>query len=546
MKQRKTRKILHGGVIIGFAIAMLLSYAPALTAEQTPQRGGTLKYYYHSRAGKITPLASLSCSVLTWTSPVFSSLVRPDPKKDEVTIENMVPDVAKSWDISSDGKVYTFHLRKGVKFHNGNAFTAEDVKFSLDEYADPKKSVFAGVMKVVDRVEVVDDYTVKVYLKYPYRPFLTLIMPPYCIIKDSDYHAKVNATKDEFLMGTGPFKFKSRVPGKVWTYVRNEDYYLEGLPYVDEVKIYVLSHPAATDAYLGGRLNVMGTAFSNGLFDDAQVEKIKKFKPEGKMRMVPTGIIRGLYFNTSGAKGHEGPWQDSRVRRAIAKVIDYPAAIKAALGSLTFGKPSGVVPGFVPSGFSWDKVQEIYGIDKPMEQRIADAKKLLAEAGYPNGFSIELALRKVKYYVRFAEYLADQLRKINIDVKVNVMAYATYYAKRDAHDYDMTFEGIAVTFFGGASPEEFLCTFLSEGPMNYSVWSNPEYDKLHEQLLHESNPEKRKEISEKLQRIFYEDTPGIIMINAIKGLAWSPEVHVPAFQPAYINAHVIDHVWIEQ
>ncbi|MFH1514881.1 MAG: ABC transporter substrate-binding protein [bacterium] len=175
------RKILFITIVI-FVLFCSMQMAAYAQESVGPKRGGTLRIAALAAPPRYDAHSGTSMTIQTHTAAVFSGLVRTDPMKDEVSIENMIPDLAERWEISPDGKIYTFYLRKGVKFHDGHPFTAKDIKYSLDKYRDKARSAFAGNVSAIDNIEIVNDYLLKIYLKYAYPDIILFLSPPYCSI----------------------------------------------------------------------------------------------------------------------------------------------------------------------------------------------------------------------------------------------------------------------------------------------------------------------------------------------------------------------------
>ncbi len=542
MQNKKWKGI---GVLAGTMalILILLTAGTSYAGPPAPRRGGILKIG-GSEPPLLNPMVESAIRVSRPSAPVFNSLVMIDPGQEEVSIERVVPSLAERWEISPDKKVYTFHLRRGVKFHDGKPFTAKDVKYSLDFLADPQRSAMASLVTMMDRVEVVDDHTVKVHLKYPHTPFLLYFCFPYCVMLPA-HLAHVSPKRPDFLIGTGPFKFKERIPGKVWIYERNPDYFIKGLPYLDGVEIYrFASTSTSVDAFIGGRIDFCHDPRYT-LDDKALVERVKKHVPEAIVKLKPFNVLRGAVFNVAGLKGHKGPWQDVRVRRAMAMVTDYPGTIVASHGSPELGVSSGVVPPYVPTGLSWKEAEKILGIDKNMEMRVREAKKLMKEAGYPDGFKAEfLSLESARFW-KAAEYMMETWRKhLNIRMDLKILDPAVYFPRRDNGDFDLV-----MAFFGGicgGTPEETLNHFLSRSVSNHGRWSNREYDLLYDSLIRETDPQKRAEISAKMQNIFLKEVPFIIYASPVIGTAYRPNLHGHVLQTGNSGLACIDRIWLEK
>ena len=539
--RKKVWKALN--VLTGVMLLIPIFAGYASSASPTPQRGGILKAAGGGEPPMLNTMVDYSVRVVTKGAWVFNGLVMIDPTQEEISVEKVVSSLAEKWEISSDQKVYTFHLRRGVKFHDGQPFTAKDAKYSLDFLADPKRSAMAPLVEMMERVEVVDNHTVKVHLKYPHVPFLLYLCYPYCIMLPA-HLSGVSPKSPDFLVGTGPFKFKKRIPGKVWIYERNPDYFIKGLPYLDGVESYIMTTPTAVDAFIGGRLD-MAVDLRYDLGDKALIDKIRKNVPEAIIKLKPINVLRGVIFNVAGLKGRKGPWQDVRVRRAMAMVTDFPGTIMAGQGSIELGVSSGIVAPYVPTGLPWKEAEKILGIDKPMDVRVKEAKRLMKEAGYPDGFKGEVISRETGHYWKSAEYMTEGWRKsLNIQLNFRILEPAIIFPRRDAGDFDLCLDPALGTF--GGSPEETLNRFLSTTISNHGQWSNAEYDRLYSQLIRETDSGRRAEVSAKMQRIFLEEVPFLIYASPVVGTAHRPTLHGHVIQTGHTGWACMDRMWLEK
>jgi peptide/nickel transport system substrate-binding protein len=520
--------------------------APSASPTATgPVRGGILRTALNSDPTSVNPFSSTSATVLVYTSPVFSSLVRTNPQKAEVNQGNILPDLAEKWDISPDGKTYTFYLRHGVKFHDGKPCTATDVKYSLDMYRDPKISVSANSVAAMDSVDILDDYTVKVNLKYPYSDFLVMLLSPYFSVLPA--HLKgVDAKSMDFLVGTGPFKFKSRSVGKVYTYEKNPDYYLKGQPYLDGFEVYILDTPAMGDQLIGGRLDV-GGSLRQFMENWATVQNVMKNAPDATLVNAPSGMIRALQFNMA----RKGAWQDVRVRQAMAIAIDYPALTVASSGSLQAGHvaPAGILPVSMKDAIPQKDLMAALGIDKSMDERLAKAKQLMKDAGYADGFSAEIIVNDTVTTRDAVIFLADYWKRtLNINIKASVMPVVQLYPRAAQGDYDI----YQVAFTGsGNSPIEYLGNFITGAPVNTGKWSNNDYDQLYQQIVRETDPAKRSDELTKIQKIFLNELPMVVLHNAAYATGVRPDLKIgwppvkgPVPQPSQTTLTEVDSIWI--
>ena len=313
------------------------------------------------------------------------------------------PGLAESWDISEDGKVYTFKLHTGVKFHDGTPFSADDVKFSIEramaeDSVNPQKQLYSAV----DTVEVVDPATVKVTLKHPQGAFLwnmgwgeAAIVSP----------ASADNNK-EHPVGTGPFKFESWAKGSSIKLVKNPDYWGEPVALERAEFRIVPDAAAAIPALLSGDVN----AFSNMPAGDAlaQIEADPRFK-------VVIGTTEGETVLSTNNK--KEPFDKLQVRQAIAHALNRDEII-AGTPPAGLGVPIG--SHFAPHHPSYVDLTGTYPYDPDR------ARELLAEAGLPNGFSATLKLPPAPYAREGGEIIASQLRQVGINLEIIPLEWADW------------------------------------------------------------------------------------------------------------------------
>ena len=537
--------------IIVLVASMVVLTTPAFTQPQKltgPIRGGVLRVANVIEPPYYDPHRLTGGRLVNHSGAVFSALVRPDPMKEEVSSKTMTPDLAESWDISPDGKTYTFNLRRGVTFHDGRPLTSKDVKYSLDKFRDPKRSALSTGVKPIESVEIVDDYKVRVRLLHPYPELLVYLTSPFAAI-EPEHLKDVNPKSTDFLVGTGPFKFKEHIPGKVFIYERNPNYFVPGLPYVDRYEVYILEQAAVTDAFIGGNLDVCGSMRSYLDFGP-HILKVQKYAPEAVTALKPFPYTRGIHFSFA----RKGPWNDLRVRKAMAMVVDYHEVVVPAFGGREV-KPvegAGLLPFYMPGAFNKEEVAKAYGVDKPLEQRIVDAKRLVKEAGYPDGFQVDgITITGGPFWSETMSYLADiWKRHLNINMKVRILESAVFYPLVDKGDFEVLFHGLQTQT--DAEAYGFLSSMTSGQIQNYVKWSNKEYDALVGQLMSEGNEAKRLELVRKAQSIFYAEMPYVSFGGVTQGTGWRPDLRMgwPAIegiviQPSYTNASIIDRIWFE-
>ena len=357
---------------------------------------------------------------------IFDRLV--DVEVDADGNSKIVPSLAESWDISDDGLEYTFHLRQGVKFHNGNDFTAEDVAYTFHrmltveggvntEFIDQIKGadeLLAGETDTLEGVEVVDDYTIKVTLKEPFAGFLASISSPGVSIYDSE---ATEAAGDQFGMdpavtvGTGPFEFSSWSFNNQLVLTRNEDYWkgASGLPGV-VIKI-IPDTETQSMMFESGELDILDLDYAAD-----SVDRFTETYPDQIVQGPRVGIV---YFTMNFNKE---PFQDVRVRKAVQMSIDRQAILDAL-----YGGRGQVEQGIFPHG--------LIGFNPDQEEIKYDpeaAKALLAEAGYADGFDMEIAADSSASdtMTMALEIVSDQLAEVGIRAEIKNYDESTWLETR--------------------------------------------------------------------------------------------------------------------
>jgi len=385
----------------------------------------------------------------------------------------VLPALAESWEISDDGKVYTFKLRSGAKFHDGTDFDAEDVKFSLDRaLAEDSTNAQKGLFAAIDSVEVVDPATVTVTLKHPQGSFLynlgwgdAVIVAP-----ESAEGNKENP------VGTGPFRFDNWARGSSITIVKNPDYWGEPVA-LDRAEFRIIPDAAAAvPALLSGDVQAFPMAPVGDVL--AQFEADPRFE-------VVVGATEGETL-LSINNGKE-PFNVLKVRQAIAHALNREEII-AGNGMGGLGTPIG--SHFSPANAAYVDLTGTYPYDPDK------AKELLAEAGHPDGFTATLKLPPPPYAREGGQVVASQLRRVGINVEIIPVEWADWLSSVfKEKDYDFT-------IISHTEPNDID---IYSRPDYYFDYQNPEFNAVIEELNVTSDEAKRNELFGKAQRILAED-----------------------------------------
>ena len=442
----------------------------------------------------INPALSSVISSFVAGTPVYSALTRMDAHG------KVTGDLAESSEISPDGLAYTFHLHKGITWHDGEPFSSADVVFSLGEI-NSKLHPFRGVMKTIDRFEAPDADTVVLRLKTPSAALInTLHNFSGCILPKHLWEGANYLTNphNKQPVGTGPYKMASYASGDRITYDRHDKYFVPGQPTFDQVVLRIVPDPSSrVAAFERGDLDIMyGSALP-----PTQVARLKRMRGVDMVfsSASPAGYIG--YINMRNA-----PYSDVRVRRALAHAINRAFIRNAVLPGLS----ANMVGPLPPDSPLYNKALEDYALDPTR------ARALLDEAGFkpgPDGNRFDFRyLFAVTDLVaqRMGDIIAQNLAAVGIRTVLTPLERGTWIS-RSFTDYafDMTVGSFALGPDPDASVERFYNSAnIVPGPfVNCSPYSNPEVDKLFAEQRAQTDLAKRKAIYDRIQAIIWADIP---------------------------------------
>ena len=424
------------------------------------------------------------------------------------------PDLAVSWQANDSATEWTFKLREGVKFHDGSDFDSGDVVDLLNRIKDPElDSPVASVLAIMESVEAVDPSTVRVSLSAPHADFPVLMM---------DYRLRMTPegsgdTIGQTGIGTGPFILETLDPEGTTVLKANPDYW-EGPPGIETVEIISIPDVQARgQALLSGQIDMLRhvSQKETELFEN---------NPKFKLQHVATGDWRAsIAFRTDTE-----PFTDARVRKALRIAADRQAMI-----DLVLGPGGGVVTCDNPV---WTGDQYRANIDCP--QQIDEAKRLLAEAGYPDGIEIEVTTSDLRaFWIDMVQVYQQQVAQAGI--KVNLVK-----APSDGYWSDVWMQVPASTTSWGQRPADQILNEAYRGgaSWNETYWNRPEFDKKLDNARQELDREKRTALFHELQRILYEEGGSFIPFHVNQVVVTSARVSglEPVFDDAvrYHTVHV--------
>jgi len=485
------------GVVL-LAVVMVLGWraAPNAQAQEKPQYGGQLRVALAGDPPSLDMHQEQTFMVTIPLSPVYNSLVMFDPHG----YPKVIGDIAKSWTVSEDRMTYTFTLHQGVKFHDGSELTSADVKASWDKIVSPPEGVVSprkSEYEFVKSIEAPDPYTVIFRLHYPAASFLAGISHPANFIYAKKYLDQDPNWYKQNTMGSGPFKLKDYVRGSSLELERNPNYWKKGLPYMDGIKYYMIKDDGArAKSIRSDRTDVEFRGFA-----PVEAENIKNQLGDKAVVAHPGQPVHwGVTFNVD-----KKPFDDERVRKALSLAIDrYDMAktIGPLTGLDTVGgpQPPGSLGAFTP-----EELQQLPGFSKDSDANLKEAKRLLTEAGYPNGFKVVLTNRSVKLpYIDLGVYLISAWKKIGVEAEHKVEESATWSKTRLTRDFELLVDPFG--FAAAADPDEVMSKFLSNSPENWGRYKDPVVDELFEKQKVETNEQKRAQLVKDMQKRIIEKT----------------------------------------
>jgi peptide/nickel transport system substrate-binding protein len=474
---------------LALTVCALLFWVLPASAEERPVRGGELTFVVPASGfPSMDAHRETTFAVIHPLRPFYSLLIKANPDN-PADPTDFVGDVAESWQESDGGKTYTFKLRKNVKFHDGSPMTSRDVKASLDKVIFPPEGVPSArkaMYLMVDKIEAPDPHTVVIRLKFASAAFIPALANPYNWIYKADILAKDMNWYTKNVMGTGAFKFKEYVPGAHVTGVRNPDYYEKGKPYLDGYRaLFIKDQAPQVAAIRGGRAMINFRAFPPKTAEDLKRALGEDYAVQEStwncvLLVEPNHLVK--------------PFDDARVRRALSLALDRWQGSKA-LSEIAIVKTVGatVFPHH-PLAASKAELEKIAGYWPDIKKSRAEAKRLLKEAGVPEGFKFRLHNRGVEQpYKILGIWLIDQWRQIGLDVEHWVEPTAPFYAtlrgKGKEYDVSLDFNCQAVV-----NPIVDITKFLSNdisGSQN-ARYQDRKIDALYEQIVHETDTKKLK------------------------------------------------------
>jgi len=523
---RKLLSLAAVAVIAGMGVAQ---------AQETPRKGGTIRMTapyaasFSSLDPQVTPRAqddivgkALQRSLYSW----------------DTASNKLVLELAKSVTPSEDGLTYTFKLRDDAYFHNGRKMTADDIIWSFTRIMDGSKGypgaryvrlikgavdVEKGQAKEISGLKKIDDFTLEMTLTDKVDPAYYFFSGTTAILPKEEVE-KGNFAANP--VGLGPFKFKEHVPGSRVVAERFDKFYKAGKPYADKLEVLIMAEAAARDVAFRNKeidTSILGPAQYVAYREDPQLKN--------GILEVAEMFTRSVIFN------HDNKvFQDKRVRQAFNHAIDTDLIIKRLVKDKAYRAVS-----WLPlSSPAFDKSVKPYAYDPEK------AKKLLAEAGYPNGFEFELTTSQNESWgLPIVEAIIPMLAKAGIKVKPKMVeaTVLTDIAMKGEH------QALIMSNLTGPDSLATLRCFYSKTPRTacrYTGYSNPAFDKLLDEAAASLDPAKRNDLLRQANNLLYDEAP-VWFFNYNKAvLAYQPWIHGLQANPTEITHQYPEDIWVDQ
>jgi peptide/nickel transport system substrate-binding protein len=524
-------------VSLALVVSSVVTASPAaVAAAETPRRGGVLLAVIGADAPGLDPHQEQTFATLQPVAPLYSTLLQIDP----YSYPNIIGDVASEWKISPDGLTYTFKIFPGIKFHDGSPLTAADVKATYDKIIFPPdgvRSIRKSFYSAVASVEAPDPSTVVFKLKFPSASLLSGLASPWNVIFPKKYLDTDPNYFKKNVVGSGPFKLKSYTRGSTFEGERNPDYFVKDRPYLDGYKFFISTETSVRAAAIrSGRAHI---EFRN--LPNTEAESIKKqLGDKVVVQQTPFVIQFGIAINNTVK-----PFTDVRVRKALTLGIDRYTGGKV-LHNLTGLRDAGA---HTRPGTEWaipqTELEKFPGFWRDADKSRAEARRLLAEAGYPNGFKLVLKNRNIKLpYQDWAVYVVQEWRKIGIEAEHRPLETASWYAEgRDQGNFEV------IIYPAGAyidDPDQLLYQYITGSPSNWGRFSNPAIDDLYSRQSRTLDPVERRKLVIELQKIILENA------YHMPGLWWSRNVvHWAKVKnwvapPSHFTNQKLQDVWLAE
>ena len=519
--------------------------APAPPGTETkPASGGVFRIGIHSDLNSFDIATEGGGLNLPVDGLVQSGLMKwaKEPILDQ---SKVLCDLCESWRQVND-TLYEFKLRQGIKWHNvppvnGREFVAADIKYTIERIQNlgfnDNRAFGRHLSKVqaINQIETPDKYTLRITMKEPQATALMNFGDAWILmVAREQVETEPDGVLLKGLIGTGPFVLKEFIKKSSYTLVRNPDYFEKGLPYLDGIEVRVI--PDTTTRFNAFRA---GEIHDPGFFMDAEKKRIiDRQHPALFMGRAPEHITSGFFFNHT-----RKPFDDLRVRKAMYLAFDRQGLIDATrFGEAQLTRWVGT-PGKGLFATPEQELEKMPGFRQPKDQDIAEARRLLVEAGFPNGFKTSMVVVKRGDIEANAEVFAEQMRKaLNVEIALQPLEAAVHAKTALAGEFEMDAE-----FTGSEVDPGLALWFLYGGnPQNVSRYKNPAFDELMDRQQRALDVEVRRKLFFQMYEILDRDVPAIPAYTDYAYKGFPKRCHAISEEPRYNTlVRYMSEAWCE-
>ena len=484
------------------------SQGTASTQESTQEQeasgdmyGGSIVVGIQQDIDSLDPHKATAAGTKEILFNIFEGLVKPDENG------HLIGAVASDYTISEDGLVYTFTLRDGVKFHNGNAVTAEDVKYSLERVSGLLDGTpLISTMSAITAVDILDEKTVQVTVGSANTEliysFVAAVIP-----------AGSGEEEGADPVGTGPFSYVSYKPQEGIVLAKNPEYWQEGLPHVDQVEFKIVGDGDTALMELQG-----GTIDIYPYLTDSQAQVIQN---NYQVISSATTMVQALYLNNGTA-----PFDDVRVRQAICYALD-----KEEINEFVGGGTGMLISSCMPPTLKdyYTDLNDTYGTTANVEK----AKELLTDAGYADGFDMEIAIvSDYEFHMQTGEVIVEQLKKVGINATIQGMEYSEWLKKvYNGREFDATITCLT----SDMTPGYLMNRFQTTSGKNFINFASPEYDEVYQKAQAAIDLTEKAEYYKQLQKILCDQAGSVFIQTPADKTALSNRIAGYKFYPVYVQ-----------
>ncbi|MBX2882207.1 MAG: ABC transporter substrate-binding protein [Granulosicoccus sp.] len=525
------RNILRGVTI---AFAVIATTGSAQAADPTP--GGTLNFAVVAGPPTYDLHSANSFSVIHYLAPHYSTLLTFDWEN----YPKLEGDLAESWTVSDDQLTYTFKLHEGVKFHNGAALTAADVVASYDRLRAPPEGVVSvrqSQFSDIESIEATDETTVVFNMARANSTMLMVFGSPWNAIYSAADLASDPRFPETNVNGTGPFKFVEHIAGSRWVGEKNNDYFLDGKPYLDGFVASQIAGKALVNVIQGKQAM---TEF-RGIAPPQKKQLEEAMGDEIKFLEGPRLTNWLFAINTTKA-----PFDDKRVRQALNLAIDRCDGLKL-LSEITLVLPNMATVLWPDSAdaLTAEQLAEQPGYSCDIESNRKKAMALLKEAGHEK-LSFTLTNRAIPHpYDALGIYVLDQWQRIGLQVDMDSLPTSNYSAARKSGQFDVIMD-FAPEFADSAAMNWGKYISFSKSPANFARYEDAELDALFDTVKYSSDAAEQKAASTAFQQRMLDEAYYIFLSYSTRIVPMDPSVNGWVFSPSHTLNQSLRDVWIEQ